>query len=441
MAISLWKRRKVSALKLGVIVLVAILLAGVALFEKDRISTALRSGDIVKVQFAQDYHLQPFVSQVKIAGVVLGVVKSVSRNEDGTALVELKVDEGVVDKLGATPSAALRPTTILGGKYYVDLVPGGPRKQFTGTIPVGRTKTPVELQHLADALQPDAVKGIRSSTSQLDETLKAGADSAIDRLLADAPETLDAATPVLQGMQGQNPLVDLPNVVRGLRSTANALNDEPGQLDSILVNLEKFTSTLDSRRTELAESIDRLPKTLDNANDGLSRLSGTLAKLRDTAGPARPSVRELDRFLAKAEPVLARTRPLMTDLRSLLTDTRPLVDELVPVAQGTQGVFDDVRGPVLDRVNGPIMKMVLSPFKGTGIYAGGGSEHPFYKEVAFMFSTMDRASALTDGNGVAVGLQPGLGGASIAGTPINFEQLLSTLSHLQGAVPENRKGK
>lgn len=432
--------RGFSAFKLGVVVLVATLLAGYTLLEKDRIATALRPGDVVRVDFAQDYHLQPFVSQVKIAGVPVGVVSAVDRAGDGSAMVELKVDDGVTDKLGEKPGAELRPTTILGGKYYVELVPGGVRNRFTGTIPVGRTKTPVELQQLAGALQPDAVKGIRSSTRNLDETVQAGR-SAIDGLLADAPDTLDAVTPALEGMQGSAPRTDLPDVVHGLEATGRTLTARPGQLDSIVDNLRTLTSTLDSRRADVADAVATLPSALDNANDGLKHLDVSLAKLRDTAGPARPGVRSLGTFLQHADPVLARTRPLLSDLRGLLTDARPLVAQLVPTAQGTTPVLDNVRGPVLDRVNGPIMKRVLSPFKGTGIYAGGGSDQPLYKEVGFMFATMDRASSLTDANGVAVGLQPGLGGGSIAGTPINFEQLLNTLAHLQGATPENRSGR
>jgi phospholipid/cholesterol/gamma-HCH transport system substrate-binding protein len=434
-------RRPVSAFKLGVVILVVTLLAGYALLEKDRVATALRPGDIVRVQFAQDYHLQPFVSQVKVAGVPVGVVSSVDRSGDGSALVELKVDDGVTAKLGAAPGAALRPTTILGGKYYVELVPGGGRSTFAGTIPVERTKTPVELQQLADALQPDAVKGIRSATQNFDDTLRAGGKAAIEDLLADAPDTLDATTPVLQGLQGTDPRTDLTNLVHGFESTARVLTEQPGQLDSIVRNLQQVTSTLGNRRADIATAIADLPRTLDNADDGLAHLGVTLSKLRDTADPARPVARELDAFLAHADPVLAKTRPLLTDVRGLLTDAQPLVEQLVPTAQGTTKVFDDVRGPVLDRVNGPIMNMVLSPFKGTGIYAGGGSDQPFYKEVGYMFATMDRASDLTDPNGVAVGLQPGLGGGSIAGTPINFEQLMTTLAHLQGATPENRSGR
>lgn len=435
------KRRPVSAFKLGVVVLVVTLLAGYALVEKERLATALRPGDIVRVQFAQDYHLQPFVSQVKIAGVPVGVVSSVSRADDGSALVEIKVDDGVTDKLGDAPRAVLRPTTILGGKYYVELAPGGDRTTFAGTIPVERTRIPVELQQLADTLQPDAVKGIRSATQSLDGTLRAGGGSAIERLLAHAPGTLDAATPVLQGLQGTDPRTDLTSVVHGFESTARVLTENPGQLDSIVQNLQQVTSTLDNRRTDIATAIADLPRTLDNADDGLAHLGVTLGKLRDTADPARPVAQELDVFLEHADPVLARTRPLLTDVRGLLTDVQPLVEQLVPAAHGTTKVLDDVRGPVLDRVNGPIMNRVLSPFKGTGIYAGGGSDHPLYKEVGYMFATMDRASSLTDPNGTAVGLQPGFGGGSIAGTPINFEQLMNTLAHLQGATPENRSGR
>lgn len=430
-----------SPFKLGVVVIVAILLAVVGLSQMERIKTWVRPTDTVRVNFAKDYRLQELVSEVKVAGVPVGVVQSVERAGDGTAIAELEVDEGVTDTLGAAPRAAIRPTTILGGKYYVELVPGGRAEPLTGTIPVERTRVPVEVQQVISALQPDAITGIRSSTRALDETLNVQGRKAIENLLADAPNTLRPASAVLQGMQGTHPETDLPNLVHGLESTAHALNRNEGELASIVQNMDTVSGVLDNRSAELAATIQELPETFDATNRGLDRLERTLDKLRETSDPVRPVVRELDTTLAHLDPVLAKSRPLLADLRTLLRDARPLVEQLVPTTRGTTSVLNDVRGPVLDRINGPIKQMVRTPFTGTGVYAGGGSAKPVYQELAYMFADMDRASQMVDENGTAVGLQPGFGGALVSGTPINLEQLLDTIGQIKGGTPEQREGR
>ncbi|MPY81461.1 MAG: MCE family protein, partial [Actinophytocola sp.] len=59
----------------------------------------------------------------------------------------MKLDNGTLDKLGTEPSARIRPTTLLGGNYYVHLEHGGAEGAFDDeTIPLTRTTSPpVEL--------------------------------------------------------------------------------------------------------------------------------------------------------------------------------------------------------------------------------------------------------------------------------------------------------
>lgn len=437
---SISKKRKISSTKIGLTFIVAALAVGLVVFHKEQIGTWLRPGEVVKVRFAQDYRLQPFTSKVKVSGVPVGVVKSVQRQSDGSAAVELKVDSDIPQKLRASPTAVIRATTLLGGNYYVDLIPGGPRTRFSGTIPVERTKVPVELQQVVSALQPNAIKGMRSTIDRVDKTLQDGGTTAIDRLLAHAPDTLGPANSTLRGLQGRHPDTDLTNIVRGLESTGRVLTEQEGQLASTVQNLSTMSSTLGSRSTELASTVGDLPQTLDTVQVGLRRAEVTLGKLRDTAKPARPVVQRLDSTLRHADPVLIRAKPVVRDLRRLLADARPLVRDLVPTARGGTSVLDDVRGPVLDRVNGPIKDTVLSPYKGKGLYEGSGSDKPFYQELGYMIINMDRISMTVDGNGQAAQVAPGIGG-SLGGTPLNVERLMSTLAHLQGSTADQRAGK
>lgn len=423
--------RTMSPMQLGIGFLILVLISGVGLFQKNRIMTTLSSGDSIEATFARDYRLKPYETKVKIAGVPVGVVTSVSRAEDGTADVSLKVDGGTRDKLGAAPSAAIRPTTLLGGNYYVELLPGGGPGELRGPIPRERTETPVELDKVAAALQPPALQGMRTSIHQMDATLGQDGQRALEDLVRHAPDTLEPAGKVLDSLRGTHPDRDLTQLVEGLQSTARVLNSEQGQLDGIIGDFNTFSATLGRQSEPVAATLHDLPETLITARAGFQHLNGSLTELRRTAGPARPAVRELDSLLANADPVLVKARPVVRDLRGLLVDARPLVQDLVPASERTTAVLDDVRGPFLDRVNGPIMHTALSPYRGTGPYEGTGSNRPLYQEAAHMISALDNTSKMTDRNGAAIAFQIGVGPGTAGGLPISFEQLVKRLSTMQ----------
>lgn len=429
--------------RLGLIVVVIAALVGTALFSRAQILTTLRPGDVIAVEFPEQYQLKSYLTKVKVAGVPVGTVVDVDRTGRGTALVDLKVDNGVVDRLGTTPSAAIRPTTLLGGNYYVDLKPGGtpgePAPQPTPDgdvqVPIDRATLPVELEKVAATLQPDAQAGARAATRQLDATLADGGTDALKDLVRTAPHALDPAAGVLSGLQGTRPDRDLPEAVTNLTKTASVLASDRPRLQGIVADLQTTSAVLAARSGDVSSTLDSLPETLRVADVGLDRLDGSLAKVRDTAGPARPVVRELDGVLGRVDPVLAEARPVVNDLRAALVDLRPAVEGLVPASQGLTQVSDDVRGPVLDRVNGPIMDTVRSPFHGSGIYEGNGADFPFYEALGYAAGNLANTAEYTDQNGATAAFHPGVGPGAVSGTPLSFEQMTRTLLGQQSGGP------
>ncbi|MDT7636272.1 MAG: phospholipid/cholesterol/gamma-HCH transport system substrate-binding protein, partial [Pseudonocardiales bacterium] len=103
-------------------------LATFLLFDKSAILTALSPGETLTVQLARDYKVEPYASVVKIAGTKVGVVQSVESGtaepSDAPVRMQLKLHNGTRALLGTDPSAEIRPTTVLGGTYYVQLYPG-----------------------------------------------------------------------------------------------------------------------------------------------------------------------------------------------------------------------------------------------------------------------------------------------------------------------------
>lgn len=407
--------RRLSPFGIGVLFILAAVLAGAVLFNKNAILTTLKPGDTIEIHFAANKGLVPDLSQAKVAWVPVGVVDDVERQDDGTVLVSVKVDKGTKDKLGSEPSAVIRPTTLLGGNYFVDLVPGGDRGRgaFSGVIPVERARQPVELDKVAGALQPTALKGAQGTIRDFDGALGSEGRAAIRDLVDEAPGALAPAADVLTAAQGTRPRTDLTKVVSGLESTARVLTDQQGQLDSIISGLKQSTGVFGGRAGELSSALAAMPSTMDSTRAGLSQLDVTLGKLRDTADPARPIAQELANALEHLDPVLAESRPVVRDLTALMVDAQPLVEQLNPLAQGATSVLRDVDGKPLQRVNGPVKSFVLSPFKGSGEYKTAQSDLPMYQDLGYMMALLDRAGMNVDRNGHSIGVAPGANETSV----------------------------
>jgi phospholipid/cholesterol/gamma-HCH transport system substrate-binding protein len=420
---------------LGLIVIGAVLLGGVGAFSKDRIATWFTPGDTINAEFSRDYKLVPYKDVVKLAGVRVGEVTGVSKSDRGTTIVSMHVDSGVAQKLGDAPSAAIRPTLVVGGIYDVALTSGGLGNEFPsgGTIPLQRTSVPVELDRVLSTLDRPAQRGLQTSIKQTEGTLAQGGQPSLQQLLHVAPGTFAPAGAVLSAANGTRPGTDIPQIVVGLERTAAVLNRRDGQLGSILDSLDKTTGALAAASRPLADTINKAPATLRTTRAGLADLQGTLDRLQDTAPAFEPSAKALTPVLDDLDPVLARTRPVVSDLNTLLKGTRPLVKQLDPTAGQVTQVLDDVKGPVLDRVNGPIMDTFNNPWHGTGIYNGGGDDHKFYQEVAYLTSVGAGVFQYKDNNGGESRLMAGVGLNTPVGGTKNFS-LYQWLVGL-GAVP------
>lgn len=417
-----------SAARLGTVLIVCTLLAGAALFNKDAIITTLRPGETVQIHFARNYRLQPYFSKVKVSFVPVGVVSDVDERADGSAMVSVKIYPGVDRKIKSRPSAQIRPTTLLGGNYFIDLVPGGSPGRFAGTIPAERTGTPVELDKITRALQPPALEGLRHSVGNLDETLRNGGRDSIDQLLADAPGTLGPAGEVLDAARGQHPRTDLTGLVQGLETSATELNRREGQLGSIVDGARNTGTALGDHSEDLSTAVAGLPETLHSADSGLRRLDTSLGKLRDTADVARPVAGELDGALQQLDPVLVKAKPFVGGLNDVLVDAQPAVQGLVPASSGLDATLTDLKGPVLDRINGPVQHFVLNGHKGEGPYATSSTDRPMYEELAGAVTNLNKVSSYVDENGHAVSIQAGVGAGSVGRAPANVEAMLDQLA-------------
>lgn len=437
--------RKPNYALVGTIVVAVLAVGMVAGITKSEWEQYLQWGFTTRdVHTTGDYFTLPNSSKVKVGGVEVGRIDSVAREPDGSAVMHLRVEPDVIDKVGSAPSAAVRPVTLLGGVIYIDIIPGGDRTQpWTDDIPVQRTQLPTELSQVVQAIQPDAVKGIPASVNDLDSALKAGSGRSIQGLAHDAPAALGPGAGVIDALQGTNPGNDLPAVVDGLQRTTAVLSRRQGQIESILTNLHTTTTAFRDSSKNTAQAIHDLPAALDTAQPGLARLGGTLDKLKDTAGPARPVVQQAGVLLDHLDPVLVKARPVLSDLRGALEQTRPLVQGLIPASRDLTTVFNGLDTP-LDRVNGPIVDTLDSPYTpNEGADAGrrhtqvpGVHADTLHGEIGPMLRSINGAAGYNDANGYGLAFNGGVGTGSVAGVAgLSLPTLYGLLNPAQSVLP------
>ncbi|WP_036516777.1 MlaD family protein [Nocardioides sp. J54] len=428
---ALHRFERFSAPRVGVVAITLLVLFGVTLFQKTQITTFLSPGDDMTVAFDRDYQLRSHVTKVKVAGVPVGIVTDVEHRKDGTAVATLHLEKGVKDKLRSDPGAAIRPTTLLGGNYYVELSPGGDPGEVDA-IGVDRTTTPVELDRVLEVLKPEARTSTQRTVRRLDALLDEPGRDAIHGLVDDAPATLRPLGTTLKALRGKSK-GDLRKLVSSLDDTARTLNDNRDSLDAALAGLSDVSSTLAASAPDVAAAVDDLPQTLRATRAGLGALDHSLGELRDVSDDAVPTAERLSTTLRALDPALRELRPVLRDLRPALADLRPVVDDLVPSAVDATRVLNDVDGPTLDRIKGPIVEKVNSDWHGTGEYAKGGNDTVFYKELGDLIAGMNNAGRMTDRNGSTIHFQPGFGLGSVSNLPISLEQLMMQLAYPQGA--------
>lgn len=422
----------------GLVMLAVAAVATVLLFQKSAIITWITPGQTLTVEMTRDYKITPYASVVKIAGTKVGVVESVDRSDDGPVRMTLKLQRGTRELLGTAPSVVVRPTTVLGGSYYVQLYPGGdPGRATSDVIPAARTRLPVELDRLLSAVPPNSQRGLQGMTASLDDTFKAGVGRPLDTLLAHAPATLGPAGTVADALRGQNRDADLATMVNDLDSASRTLSARPGQLRSVVDSLADTARVLGANAVPVDQTIATLPATLHSTRTGADDLAGMLQRLTDTASDARPSVRELDPLLRRLDPTLGELRPVLDDLHPLLRDARPLVEQLVPTVDRTTGVLHDLDGPVLDRVNGPILGELNGRWRGLAPkFPQGGDGSRFYQQLGYMFAHIDSAVQYQNATSHMLGFQPGAGSTSVYGTGATAQQLQDLMS--EGFGPPHR---
>jgi phospholipid/cholesterol/gamma-HCH transport system substrate-binding protein len=230
-------------------------------------------------------------SDVKLRGVIVGRVSSISRAPDGSVRVAMRLPEESLGQVPADVVARILPATVF-GTSYVDLVPGRSKGQATTTlqagavVPADRSTDTIELQQALDDID-GLVKAL--GPAELATTIGAAAVALHGRgdRLGQTAELLDG---YLRHLNPAMPLVraDLAKLADGLEVvrevapdllqatddglvTARTIVDEQAAIEAILEGGTGLASESDAfiraNGDDLARFIDNSYRLLDALYD------------------------------------------------------------------------------------------------------------------------------------------------------------------------------
>ena len=235
---------------------------------------------------------------VRVAGVRVGTVTSVSLHTDEEVRVEFNANPNV--KLTTGTRAAIRYLNLTGDRY-VDLIdgPGSTRLVPPGSeIPVDRTEPALDLDLLLSGLKP-VIKGlnpqdVNALTSSLVQVFQ-GEGGTINSLLT---KTSSFTTTLADHNQTVEELIGNLNTMLG------TISKDGDQFRSAIDRLEKLITSLSQDRDPIATAIDSLDQGTASIADLLTQarppLAGTVDQLNRLAPNLESGKGYLDGALQRA---------------------------------------------------------------------------------------------------------------------------------------------
>jgi phospholipid/cholesterol/gamma-HCH transport system substrate-binding protein len=268
-------------------------------------------------------------ADVRIAGVVVGKVKSKELAESGRRTVATLELEDEFAPIPRDTRAILRQKSLL-GETYVELTPGDSEAEDLpdgGTLPASQVAETVEFEELFSAFDPETRRAFRQWLQEAG--IAVGGDYATDfnDSLGNLATFAEAGADVLEPLDRQR--LALRRLIRDTGRLFGAASEQAGALRGLIVNGNRTFAALASRDQALADTFQILPTFEREAR-------ATMARLERFARDTDPLVRLLRRPADDLAPTLRDLGDLAPDLERLFRDIDPLLDaseEGVPAAE------------------------------------------------------------------------------------------------------------
>jgi phospholipid/cholesterol/gamma-HCH transport system substrate-binding protein len=291
---------------------------------------------------------------VRSHGVKVGEVESIDLR-GGAAWVRMRIDDSAALPLHSDATAKIRPVSLLGERYieFNRGSAGAPLAAQDTPIPVQRTASAVDLSDVLNTVDKPTGTALAALITTLGEGERnRGKD--ISAALAELAPSLRRTDDLVALLNQQNDV--LGGLIDRAAPVSQALASDQGRdLDRLLVATDLLLRTTAANQAALDAGLQRLPRTLHDARQTLSRLTEVAEHGADTLGRLRPFTVALPRvtdelrgFADAADPALASVDPVLSHGQELIDEAAPLVRTLRPAGADLRSVTASARPIVAD---------------------------------------------------------------------------------------------
>jgi phospholipid/cholesterol/gamma-HCH transport system substrate-binding protein len=366
----------------------------------------LGGGHEIKIEFSSANQIAPD-APVRIAGVNVGKVKSIDAGPAHTAAVTVSLDDSAMP-IHTDATARIRPRTFLEGAFFVDIQPGSPSApdlRDGGTIPVGQTADPVQLDQILTTLQAPVREQLRATLFGFSKALTQPGPEAFRNTIPEFDPLFRKAAVVSDAFTGTEPH-DLSGAIASSSKVAAALAADPPALGGVVRDFSKVAASLASRQRQLGQTISGLDQVFHQSPPTLDAVNAAVPNTDRLISAVRPLLRRSPAVIDPSVPLAGQTKKLLApeELPALIADGTPAVRSLAGAAPNAIVSFAGLRDPTSCLLhNGlPTLKTPLDD----GDLSTG---QPNYRELLYGLTGLSSATRDFDGNGFATRYYAGFG--------------------------------
>jgi phospholipid/cholesterol/gamma-HCH transport system substrate-binding protein len=290
---------------------------------------------VMKATFSDAQGVMPGQGQtVRIAGMQIGDITDVELR-DGKAVVKMEIEQKFKNRIHKDATALLRPRTGL-KDMFIALDPGTRAQPVVGedfTMAVADTLPDVDADEILTALDGDTRDYLKLLLNGVGKGLEGRSD--------DLREVFRRLGPLFRDITRLQEQVALRrrNLARLIHNYGGTI-DRLGREDKTLTALVRSSRTVFGRLSQedanISTAVSRLPGTLTQARDTLTKVQ----TLGEVAGPAFESLRPVMR---KIPPANAQVKPLAIEAEpTVRTKIRPFVRTAVPYVKTLKPAVEDL---------------------------------------------------------------------------------------------------
>jgi ABC-type transporter Mla subunit MlaD len=366
----------------GVLVLLAAAGAVWALWKKPN---PFVSAATVRALFTDADGLAPVGADVRVAGVPVGTVTSVTRHgSDALVTMSVNASAGTVHR---DAHASLRPRLMFEGTAYVQLTLGAHSAPALGdgVLPISQTSRYVPFSDVLSVLGP-RIRGDVRALARTSGALAGGATpSELHDTLAVAPRLAADATTVARAAQGTNS-TELARAVDSLARVSAAAASQSNALGSMLASAAQTAEAANAQAgAPLDRALTQLPATIASLRSGAGAATSIIAPVRTLVDELLPVAPSIKPTINTVRPVLRRAVPVLNDFEPVLADALTAVHGASAGAKPALGAMRALT-PTLDIFNDTLLDALEKKtdlgdpayLAFLGLFAGGGgASRPF----------------------------------------------------------------